>query len=69
LVAVAVITPAVPFLSSTGGETDLTPSVFLMAFCSFVRRGSVAGFSASFFCWSSFCCLLFVLASPKRLED
>ena len=59
VVAVAVITAAVPFLSSAGGETVLMPSVFLIALVSFVSRGSVAGFSAAFFCLSSFCCWLF----------
>ncbi len=54
VVAVAVITAAVPFLSSTGGETVLMPSVFLIALVSFVSRGSVAGFSAAFFCLSSY---------------
>ncbi|MET0511843.1 MAG: transcriptional repressor [Thermoleophilaceae bacterium] len=50
----AVITAAVPFLSSAGGETVLMPSVSLIALVSFVSRGSVAGFSAAFFCLSSY---------------
>ena len=53
VVAIAVNTATVPFLSTVAGETDLMPGSFLIASSRSVRRVSVAGDSASFFCWAS----------------
>src|SRR5215208_7111382 len=55
VVAIAVKTATVPFLSTVAGDTDLIPGSFLIASSRSVRRVSVAGDSASFFCCSSCC--------------
>ena len=55
MVVIAVKTATVPFLSTVACETDLMPGSFLIAFSRSVRRVSVAGDSASCFCWASCC--------------
>ena len=63
MVVIAVKTATVPFLSTVACETDLMPRSFLIAFSRSVRRGSVAGESASCFCWASCCDWDFVCCS------